>query len=107
MPEVHTEVAVGVTDGYRYIAIKPPLDDVEIELLIGDGVIRSASGHVEQITIGPNCTMLRGGWDTDRAQITAKEIATRLRLTRGAVGVDLTPVDLTGFQSSPFNPVTR
>jgi hypothetical protein len=105
MPEIRTEVAIGVTDGFRYIAIKPPLSEIEIDLLVNDGLI--GAGREEQITLGPNCTMLRGGWNTERAQMTASSIARTLRPLRGSVYVDSHPVTLSGYQSSPFNPITR
>lgn len=106
-PEIKTDVAIGATDGFRYIAVKPPLNDAEVELLVDRGLIGSSSGHVERVTLGPNCTMLRGGWNTERAQVAAKEITSLLKTSRGNVSLHTNPVDIQGYQSTPFNPVTR
>ncbi len=104
-------IAVGYTDGARFVAIKPPLNESELNELRDQNLIR---GQVEHIDVEPACTQISFSSlhtspesATRRAQGIALAIAEALRVARHRnVGVDLSPISLMGFKSSPFNPNT-
>lgn len=108
-----THIAIGATDGYRYIGVMPPLTEEEINQLRDDGVLK---GQVEQIELGPPCSLIRSGGDycttprghTEGTVRTAGVMAAFLGGLRPNHHVQFNPkpVQLSGFQSSPFNPVT-
>jgi len=106
-----TQVALGWTDGCRYVGIMPPLDETEVDVLNDHELVRDE--WLEHVGVEPECTLVRFGCSdnpevaTKRAQETAMAIADVLRDARkGRVNVILEPVSLVGYESSPFNPST-
>lgn len=111
-----TEIRIGITDGYRYIAVKPPLNDAEIAYL-NDRDTSLLLGSLEQISLETSCTMIQRSSDlgdpqanTERAVRAAERLAVSLRAIRPAseeIQVYPDPVTLQGHASTPFNPITR
>lgn len=106
-----TRIAVGMTDGYRYIGIKPPLTEAE------GRVMEIELNEYNQITTpGPATTLLMVSGEsfsygstlrTEHAFKVAQDIATTLRGLRSEpVNVLPEPVGLRGYHSTPFNPYT-
>lgn len=104
---IESTVAIGATDGYRYIGVKPPLTEVEIDVMVDAGVVASVNS-IEQIdSPSPACTVVRCAGGTEYAQDRAQQITDLLRMSReGRVRYLPNPVDIVGHKSSPFNPNT-
>jgi len=106
-----TRVAVGATDGYRYVGIQPPLTDNEARIL---GI---ELNPYNQITaVGKEATLLTVNGDAfqggprgrdQHALEVAKSIADTLKNLRSEqVMLWATPVQLRGHNSTPFSPLT-
>lgn len=105
-----SEVAIGWTDGKRFVAVRPPLNDQELEELKAKDLIR---GQIENIDLDPACTQISFSTILDspesanrRARGLAVAIAEVLRASRSDVSINLEIVSLVGHNSSPFNPNT-
>lgn len=104
-----TEVAVGLTDGYRFIAVKPPLTKEELGELSHSPDINRLLPGVEQIEVEPACTQFK---TVIREQRELPHLADRIGglvsdiRGGGSLQVDPRPVVLQGPNSSPFNPNT-
>lgn len=108
-----TEIRIGATDGYRYIGIKPPLTDDEIAELKEVDVLK---GGIQQVELEPACTLVSTSGDfttpkghTEGTVRRAEQIAIFLGHLRSEANIKVfsDPVQMSGYQSSPFNPVTR
>lgn len=106
--ESQSEVRIGTTGEHHYIAVRPPLSEQELTLLVDSGVILNPE-LVEIIPGGKltECSFIKTGTDLSRTQQTAFDIASTLRGMRdGHVRHNLDPVRLVGYQSTPFKPYT-
>lgn len=108
-----TQVAIGWTDGYRFVGIKRPLSPDEIKQLAVEGLVQD--DHVEQIDLAPSCSLIHAGGSllsgpieaTRKTQETGRNIARSLgRMRNEKVLFSPDPVRLIGAKSSPFNPDT-
>ena len=110
MTEFDTEVRVGQTDGYRFIAVRPPLTYVQLEeLSVSPDIARLIPG-AEQIEGEYACTQFKVG-ELNRERLTnlADRIGTLVSEIKegGSLQVDPRPIPLQGVKSSPFNPNTE
>lgn len=109
--EHETTIGIGKTDGFRYVAVKPPLNSSEWLDLIRRGVVKR--GQFEAVDIPPACTMiqlgefelLRGVPDEIVTKL-ADDVSKALSQTRSEITMQPGIVRLIGYQSSPFNPNT-
>lgn len=105
-----TDIKIGATDGFRYLACKPPLTDAEKTLLEERGLLRGVM-YSEEIPGKDACTQLQTineFFPPARVVERGKEVADALRdMRRGVVVFDATPVSLNGAGSTPFNPITK
>lgn len=115
-PNKPSRVGIGMTDGYRYVGIEPPLSAMEIIDLKQAGLLDESwtITHIDDML--PRATLLTvsGDFDNDHpdtrtaiAQKVAADIARRLGYLRDhGMSLNTTPVELWGYHSSPFNPNT-
>jgi len=114
-----TEVGIGMTDGYRYLDIKPPLREKELTDMGARGVIGAFvarnNEQIDDILPAVSQIMVSGDFDsltpesrTIKAQQMAKELAEVLRSMRPnhTIRVNSEPVPLMGHHSNSFNPYT-
>lgn len=112
-----TVVAVAATDGFRYVAVTPPLSEDEVEGIRSENVFDERF-YVRQIAdLEPQCSMVMvsGSLDpyrtpenrTEYAQRVAAKLAGFLRTQRdGNVRHERATTPIVGYLSSPFNPNT-
>lgn len=110
-----TQIGIGKTDGYRYVAVKPPLTDDEKDALVELGLVDHI-GQFEEVSRKPLCTNIRlgaediGSYYLDEAgTILANGVANLLsELRSGNVDVNEEIVHLGyGSQTSAFNPIAE
>jgi hypothetical protein len=102
---VDSRVAIGRTDGHRYIFVKPPLTKEEINVMEWAGVL--TPGSVELVDeFDPACSLVRGAGASD-VQERAQKIAYAVGVDRECQ-VQFMPeeVPLVGQNSTPFTPNT-
>ncbi len=100
-----TEVSIGATDGFRYIAVQPPLTDQEKTFLQERGLLGGVS-YTEDIPGKNACTQFQTMNEVvppSRVIARGHEIADALRdMRRGVVVFDATPKMLDDTCSTPF-----
>lgn len=112
---VFTHIAVGRTDGFRYVGTKPPLSDAELQTAeLIDFVNTYGFGTTEQIFGKDACTLL--GQVITLLKHDAYTAIADATLALGGVMRTLRPshtitIDqkinvMRGPKSSPFNPIT-
>ena len=111
-----TVVAVGVTDGFRYVGITPPLTREEVRTMEWAGVLEPGIPLQQIEEFEPHCSLLtvagENGMRTEAKTERAIEVASKIAYALGqaregsAVRHDTTLVGLVGHNSSPFNPDT-
>lgn len=110
-----TRIGIGETDGYRYVAIEPPLTDEEIAVLDqGTDEMTTIRSYTIEGTVNTTQLVVSGDFDalppherTRKAQKVADGLAQALHTLRGHwIVVNLQPVELQGAGSTPFNPNT-
>ena len=111
-----TCVMIGETDGYRYLGIKPQLTNEELTQIQGFGLELLRPQQIDEPGPAASLICVNGdsfqGGPTARTESAVKvgnEISSVLRLLRprDAVKFDKTPVQMYGYKSTPFNPVTE
>lgn len=114
--EGETVVAIGATDGYRYVGVTPPLTTEEIHTMEWAGVLDVDDPIRRIVEFEPHCSLVTVSGDADlispaerdeKAKGIAAKIAYALGQSReGNIRSELTLVGLVGYNSSPFNPDT-
>lgn len=109
-----TEVAIGMTDGSRHIGVAPPLTRDELSKILKlDIGLEGIDIHQVNNSERPATLIRTSGVNewitpekrTEHAQEVALQIADLLRQTReGQVHHSLEPVEMVGFNSTPFDP---
>lgn len=110
-----TVIAVGKTDGFRYVGVVPPLDKDEIDTMQWAGTFDSRF-HIEQIDeFEPHCSLMsvggESGMSPDDKDAHAHEVATRIAASlshfrAGPIRQVAETVFLQGHNSTPFYPNT-
>lgn len=105
-----TEVRIGATDGFRYIAVRPPLTDAEKTFLNERRLLRGVSS-AEDIPGKDACTQFQTINEIvppSRVVARGQEIADVLKdMRRGVVVFDAKLRSLNGAGSTPFTPFTK
>lgn len=103
MPEVRAHIAIGTTDCYRYLAVRPPLKDYELDELVLDGF-----DYVEQLKTAPECSQYRyTAMETDELMGKAQKLTIAIAKLRGSASLQPGVVRLYRTGSSPFNPTAQ
>lgn len=104
-----SQIVIGWTDDARFIAIRPPLNDIELHMLQDQNLVR---GSVEQVDEDPACTIIsfpsRLHISPESATRQAQGVAVAIAEALGAarhrkVGVNPTPISMAASDRSPFS----